>query len=223
MKTLIVNGSPNGKNGNTEAVINHFMAGSGQTYPVRYVAYEPAEKISEELAQAETILLFMPLYVHAMPGIVMRLFEQMQQAKRGQKIGFVIQQGFVETAQARFLKRYLEQFAQQMGFDDLGVVIMGDCAGMTLMPQMYKKIFAGLHQLGAGYGGHGTLDTKIAAQLGGMYEIPRYKANFFEFLHQSGINHIFWHRFWKENGVSKQQGLDRPFQRECGGNLSHKL
>lgn len=111
MRTLIINGSPRGKNGNTEVFIRQFLEGAGEEYPVRYVVKEDPLMLAEVIREYDTVLFFMPLYVHAMPGIVMKLFEQMKTCREGQRIGFVVQAGFIEGAQARFLVRYLKQFA----------------------------------------------------------------------------------------------------------------
>jgi len=217
MNTLIVNGSPRGQTGNSEIFIRRFISGAGQDYPVRYVVKEPAEDLALAIAQADTLLIFMPLYVHAMPGIVMKLFEQMTPAKTGQRIGFVVQAGFVEGAQARFLVRYLNAFAERMGYENLGVVTKGDAAGISFLPDyMNKKLFRHLQALGAYYAGYGQFHKETAALLAGMYEIPPRKAKVYEFLHRTGINHIFWHKFWRDNGVF-EQGLDRPFASVISG------
>ncbi len=211
MSTLIINGSPRGKSGNTEVFIRQFILGAGQEYPVRYAANEPENALLESAAQAETLLIFMPLYVHAMPGIVMKLFEQMKPAKTGQKIGFVVQAGYIEGAQARFLVRYLNAFADRLGYENLGVITKGDAAGVAMMPAFItKKLFQRLQALGAHYSQFGQFHKETAALLAGMYEIPHHKAKLYEFFNRTGINHLFWHKFWRDNGVF-EQGLNRPF------------
>jgi len=81
MNTLIINGSPTRQNGNTEVFIRQFLMGAGRDYPVRYAAKEPAEDLARAVTHAGTLLIFMPLYVHAMPGVVMKLFELMPPAR----------------------------------------------------------------------------------------------------------------------------------------------
>jgi len=211
MKTLIINGSPRGKSGNTEVFVRQFISGAGQDYPVRYAAQEPVKDLATAAAQADTLLIFMPLYVHAMPGIVMKLFEQMTPANSGQKIGFVVQAGFVEGAQVRFLVRYLNHFAERLGYENLGVITKGDAAGTSMVPAfMTKKLFNRLQALGAHYSQSGQFHKDTAALLADIYEIPARKAKLYEFFNRSGINHIAWHKFWRDNGVF-EKGLDRPF------------
>lgn len=209
MNTLIINGSPKGKGGNTEAFIRQFILGAGQDYPVLYAVKEPVKDLAANAAQADTLLIFMPLYVHAMPGIVMKLFEQMTPAKKGQKIGFVVQAGFTEGAQARFLVRYLNAFAERMGYENLGIVTKGDAAGTTMAPAfMTRKLFKRLQALGTHYAQSGQFHKETAVLLAGIYEISPRQAKVYELC--TGINHIIWHKFWRDNGVF-EQGLDRPF------------
>ena len=80
MKTLILNGSPHAKSGNTEIFIRNFAKGLESPYEVRYVLQEDAEQLAEYLLQFDTVIIAMPLYIHAMPGIVMRLIEHMKAA-----------------------------------------------------------------------------------------------------------------------------------------------
>ena len=217
MNTFILNGSPKGKGGNTEIFIRKFMEGAGQEYPVGYVVKEPAEDLAKSIALAETLLVFMPLYVHAMPGIVMKLFERMAPAKAGQRIGFVVQAGFVEGAQARFLVRYLNAFAERMGYCSLGIVTKGDAAGTFMMPEfLNRKLFKRLKALGAHYAKSGLFHEQTMTQLAGMYEIPPYKAKLYEFFNWTGIGHIIWRKFWRDNGVL-EKGLDRPFASSSSG------
>lgn len=214
MKTLIINGSPKGNRGNTELFIRQFMLGAGQEHEVRYAAKEPPQQLAEAIGQCEALLLFMPLYVHAMPGIVMKLFEAMKPANAGQKIGVVVQAGFIEGAQARFLLRYLNAFAKRMGFENLGIVTKGDAAGTMFMPDfMNKRLFKLLQKLGAFYAEQGRFDQKTAEKLAGDYEISARQAKTYELMNRIGVSHAFWHKSWKENGVM-EQGLDRPFASE---------
>ncbi|MCG2730260.1 MAG: NAD(P)H-dependent oxidoreductase [Acetobacterium sp.] len=77
MKTLLLNGSPRADHGNTQLFIDHFQSGLTQPLPVRYILRENPEKLALAMKDYNTILLVMPLYIHAMPGIVMKLFEEL--------------------------------------------------------------------------------------------------------------------------------------------------
>lgn len=78
MKTLIINGSPNGKKGNTEILCRRFIKGMQIQPEVRYVAGEDAQALATYMDGFDHWLFFFPLYVNAMPGIVKRLFEHME-------------------------------------------------------------------------------------------------------------------------------------------------
>lgn len=211
MSTLIINGSPRGKKGNTEVFIRKFLEGAGEEYPVRYAVKEDPVILAEGIRQYDTLLIFMPLYVHAMPGIVMKLFEKMSPCGEGKKIGFLVQAGFVEGAQARFLVRYLNHFAGLMGYESLGVVTNGDAAGTAMVPAfMNKKRFRCLKELGAGYAKRGQFDQNAAVSLAGIYELTPGKVKMLEFLNKTGVSHIFWKKFWRDSG-QQGHGMDRPF------------
>lgn len=211
MRTLIINGSPRGKNGNTEVFIRQFLEGAGEEYPVRYVVKEDPLMLAEVIRKYDTVLFFMPLYVHAMPGIVMKLFEQMKTCREGQRIGFVVQAGFIEGAQARFLVRYLKQFAGRLGYEYLGTVTRGDAAGTTMIPGILnRKLFALLRELGAEYAVDGRFNRDTAASLAGIHEISSQKARVLTFLNKIGADHTIWKKFWRDNGQSTH-GMDRPF------------
>lgn len=40
--------------------------------------------------------------------------------------------------------------------------------------------------------------------------ISQRQVKVYGFLNRIGVNHIFWHKFWRDNGVDGH-GLDRPF------------
>jgi len=211
MSTIIINGSPRGKAGNTEHFICHFLKGTGKSYEVRYVVNEDVCTLAAHIAQYDTILLFFPLYIHAMPGIVMKLFEKMAPAKSGQRIGFVVQAGFIEAAETRIIKQVLDVLSTRLKYENLGVVTKGDAAAIGAMPKfMNRKLFTRLQMLGTHYERYGEFKKELVELLAQPYEISPFKAKLYELANRSGINHIFWRRFWKQNGVLKQ-GLAQPF------------
>lgn len=211
MNTLIINGSPRAERGNTEVFIRQFVRGAGRDYPVQYAAKEPPEELAKLAAQADTLLVFLPLYVHSVPGILLKLFERMAPARSGQRIGFVVQAGFIEGAQVRFLVRYLNAFARRLGYEMLGVVTRGDAAGTAMVPAfMPRGLFRLLRTLGAHYARTGTFHDETARKLAGMYELTPGALRLLKIQEHIGLSKLFWHKFWKDNGVLRQ-GIDRPF------------
>ena len=72
METLIINGSPKSKNGNTEIFIKKFVKEMKAPYEICYAAKENPLQIAKYMKEFDKVIVFMPLYVHAMPGIVMK-------------------------------------------------------------------------------------------------------------------------------------------------------
>lgn len=194
-KTLIMNGSPKGKNGNTEIFIRKFIEGAEEFYDVRYAAKERPEQLVKDFGTYDTLLFFMPLYVHAMPGIVMEIIEQMKPAERKeQKIGFVVQSGFVEAAQSDYAKAYFELLAKRLGYHYLGTVVRGGAAGVCMMPEKANaQLFEVLHSLGSGFQSAGTFDGNTVKTLGTPYRLPERQSRKYELLYRLKLGNLVWY------------------------------
>ena len=161
MKTLILNGSPNGSKGNTDIFCRRFIKGMQTQLEIRYVVDENPKALADYMNGFDCWLFFMPLYVNAMPGIVKRLFEHMQ-PNEAKSIGYFIQSGFEEAFQSDWLCEILKNFNRRMGYKDLGIVVAGGMAGIRYMPDaMNKKLFAQLEQAGMLYEQAGVFDENI--------------------------------------------------------------
>lgn len=211
MSTLIINGSPKGNRGNTEIFIREFMVGCPEPCQVRYAVQENPGELAAYLAEFDSVLFFMPMYVHAMSGIVMKLIEHMTPARPDQTIGFFMQYGFAEGAQAQYIKRYFELLARRLGYDYLGTVTNGNSAGVGMMPEsMNKKLFRQLRELGRHYNETGRLSPEIAKQMEQPYHLSKAAAVGTEFMNRIGINKIFWHKMLRDNNAFDKR-LDKPF------------
>lgn len=193
-KTLILNGSPHGKKGNTEIFIRKFLEGAKEPCPVRYVVQEDPAELAGDFANYDVILFFMPLYVHAMPGIVMEVIEQMQPAQRaGQSIGFVVQSGFLEAAQSDYLKAYFAMLAKRLGYVDLGCAVRGGAAGVCMQPEKASEaLFAVIRKLGEGYRETGAFDGEAVSALGTPYRLTQKESRLLERLHRLKIGDLMW-------------------------------
>ncbi len=124
----------------------------------------------------------------------------------------MVQQGFAEAAQSQFLVRYLNAFAKRLGYKNLGVVVKGDAAATSMMPAFItRKLFKRLAALGRHYAQSGQWDKSIAAQLARPYHLSAQAAKGNERLNRLGIGHIAWHKFWRNNHLSVEQGRGRPY------------
>ena len=217
MKMILLNGSPHAEKGNSAIFAEHFLRGMKRPGPVRCIAREDPAALAAELEDYDSILIVMPLYVHAMPGIVMKLFEHLKPARHsGCSMGFLVQSGFLEAAQSRFLEQYLAAFTNRMGYQYLGCAIRGGAAGTYLMPEKANKaLFGLLRSLGAYYEENGTLDESIIKRLGTPYTLTRVRGKWMELLHRLKIGDAFWYLMLQKNKAFRKR-KDRPFAEKTG-------
>src|ERR1035437_1538446 len=115
MRLVIFDGSPRYKKSNSAILTEHFLKGynrvNDNTVPVYYLANKSQREASGQIfTQADTVLVFFPLYTDCMPGIVKEFIEIITQQSLSGKckiIGFVVQSGFPESIHSSFLEKYL--------------------------------------------------------------------------------------------------------------------
>lgn len=111
-KWVIYNGSPRGKNSNSKLIIDRIIMGMNsqgvENIEVRYLKNVKEHKVwVEDFASVENNLFVFPLYVHAMPGSVMKFFEQLKPINnKDVHMAFLVQSGFPETSQSYYLRPY---------------------------------------------------------------------------------------------------------------------
>lgn len=213
MRTIIINGSPKAKHGNTEVFINSFIKGMKEPCEVAYAAKTDCHQLAAYLKQFDTIIFVMPLYIHAMPGIVMKLIECMESsAERGKTMGFLVQSGFMEAAQSQYLERYLAEISRKLNYTYLGTVIRGGSAGIYMMPEsMNKNLFKQLNQLGAYFESNGTFEPNLVKELASIQVLSKGKCFLFEALGKIGLSDtIFWNSMLKSNKALARR-YDKPF------------
>lgn len=213
MKTLIINGSPKAQNGNSEVFIKQFIKGMGVPCEVSYAAKEDRRQIAEHMKQFDTVIVVMPLYIHAMPGIVMKLIECMEPARAdGKSMGFIVQSGFIESAQSKYLERYLSALTKQLNYTYLGTVIKGGSAGTAMMPEkMNKKLFEHLYLLGEYYGRNSTFDVEVINELAKLNRLSKGRSMLLQLLSRVGLgDSLFWNIQLKKNNALHKK-FDQPF------------
>lgn len=212
MKTLILNGSPRADCGNTQLFIDHFQSGLTTPLPVRYLLRENPVTLALAMNKYDTILLVMPLYIHAMPGLVMKLFEKLKpQASHHQKIGFIVQAGFIESSTARYLEKYLSSLANRLNYSYLGTVIKGDAAACSILPHFFfDKLFKQLKALGIAYEKTGSFDPFLVKKLGKPVHLSKFQVWLLESRLIKQIDQIGWNWILKRNGCFENR-FDRPF------------
>jgi multimeric flavodoxin WrbA len=212
MKTIILNGSPkvNPKNSNSRILAEQFVSNMKNPCEIKSIATSDSKELANYMRDFDSVIIIMPLYIHAMPGIVMKLFEAMEPEAEGKSIGFIIQAGFMETSQERFIVRYLESFAKKLNYSYMGTVCKGEAAAIYMMPQMFKKVLKMVSDLGTAYEETHAFDKELVKKLGKPYEITQPLLGILRVVTRSGINDIFWHREMRKHKAYEKR-LDRPF------------
>lgn len=216
MRTLIINGSPKAKNGNTEIFIKKFIKEMKSPYEILYAAKEDCLQIGKCMKEFDTVLVFMPLYIHAMPGIMMKIIEFMEPSlDSAKKLGFIVQSGFIESAQAKYLERYLSALTKNLNYTYLGTVMRGGSAGTYVMPeQMNKRLFKQLGALGEYFDEHGSFDMETMNEMAKPNTLSKGKSKQLQFLNGFGLgDSMFWNMMLKQNNA-KDKKFDKPFVSE---------
>ena len=158
------------------------------------------------------MLIAMPLYVHAMPGQVKALFEELEHTshREGRRVGFVVQQGFASKHHSRWLEQVLAVVPERLGADYLGTAVRAGVEGIQFMPDsMTAKLYAEFDALGRQLGAEARLSDDVLSRLGSNEHLSRgYKAMFRTF-RLVGVTDMHWNRLLKGNGAYRRR-RDQP-------------
>lgn len=213
MNTIILNGSPKGnsKNCNSRIFAEEFVRGMKIPCETKCIANTDPKELAGYVEGFNTIIIILPLYIHAMPGIVMKFIEMLEPATTKDKfIGFIVQAGFMETSQERFVEAYFVDLAKQLNRNYLGTVSKGEAAGTYMYPKMFKKVFMLLNDLGSAYEETHAFDKEIVKKLGKPYELSKVMLRMLNIVNKLGLSNVGWHRELKKNNAFDKR-LDRPF------------
>jgi multimeric flavodoxin WrbA len=210
MKTLIINGSPNGKKGNTEILSREFIKGMKIQPEIRYAVEENASALAAYMQGYDNWLFFFPLYVNAMPGIVKRLFEELPSTPE-KGAGYFVQSGFEEAMQSDYLVTILNNFNIRMGYRDLGIVVSGGMAGVRYMPaKMNRKTFEHMQRAGTLYELAGIFADESKKHFGQLYRYSERQAKRYQQMRKLGLTDIMWNHMLRKN-KAYQKRFDKPF------------
>lgn len=213
MKTIILNGSPKGnsKNSNSRIFAEEFVKNMENPCEIKCIANNNPKELARYVVGFDTIIVILPLYIHAMPGVVMKFIEELEPAtSEGKYIGFIVQAGFIETAQHKFLERYFEDLARQLNYRYLGTVSKGEAAAIYMYPKMFKKVLKLLNDLGKAYEETHAFDKEIVKRLGKPYELSRFLLTVLRLVDKVGLSNVGWHKMLRKNNALDKR-LDRPF------------
>lgn len=213
MNTIILNGSPKGNSRNSNSFIfaQEFVKNMKNPCEIRSIAKSDPIELSEYIKEYDSIIMILPLYIHAMPGIVMKFIEKLEPSTiEGKSIGFIIQAGFIETSQERFVERYFKELANQLNYNYLGTVSKGEAAGIYMYPKLFRKVLRLVNDLGVAYEETHSFNKDIVEKLAKPYELSKFQVNLLKLVNKIGLGNIGWHKMLKKNKAFDKR-LDRPF------------
>lgn len=216
MKTIILNGSPKGNSNQCNSLYYAKAFNSQMKNPceIKHIAKEDPEELAAYIQSFDSIIMIFPLYIHGMPGIVMKFIEKMSSVNNDDKyLGFIVQAGFIETAQHNYLNAYLRSLTENLNYNFLGILSKGESAGVYMVPKMYKKVLKRVGDFGRIYEIEKSFDKTIIQELGEPYEISSFKLKLLKFMSKIGIDNIMWHRMLKKNHAFEKR-LDQPFKKQ---------
>lgn len=213
MKTLFINGSPQGGKGNSALFIREITAEMKHPYDVAILAGEHTSRLAKQITEYDAAVIVMPLYIHAMPAKVKELFEQMAEHDySGKRLGFIVQFGFEESATADYLIHYLEVFTKRLGCEYIGTILKPGAAGTSILPECFsKKLFKRLRLLGREYDRSHSFSDETIKAMGAPYELSEKQVRLYSSPLATRVNKIAWHSILKKNGAFDKK-LDTPYK-----------
>ncbi|KAB3525896.1 flavodoxin family protein [Alkaliphilus serpentinus] len=139
-KLVIYNGSPRRNSSNSALILKKVVEALGDRVEIRDLKeIDQWQEWADAFLIDKHVMLFMPLYVHAMPSHVMGFMEKLQASKGS--ISFFVQSGFPESSQSHFLEAYLQQLALRLERTYVGTAIKGGTEGLQMRPPKSQEKF----------------------------------------------------------------------------------
>jgi hypothetical protein len=216
MKLLIVNGSPRGKKGNTETLLNHFIDGfqikKNTIHELYYLNKDDYQSIIQAINGADIFILALPLYVSSMPGMVKEFIEHLSPLSNkdfNPTLGFIVQSGFPEAIQSRCLEKYFEKLSARLRCNYLGTIIKGHC-GTILASGGRDHLLSSFYRLGKILRESGRFDGGIIRELAQPEQFSMLSQMKYKLQLRLGFLDGYYNNKLKENDVFEKR-LDMPY------------
>lgn len=217
MKLVIINGSPRGKESNSEVIINWIMPQLDENILVE--KYYSSKTITHKAAvdaieDNTTMLVVFPLYADAMPWVTKLFFEELDSIaykKNNIKIYFIVHSGFEGAKHCRVVEQYLAYFAEHLGFKYMGTAIKPGSEGFRLIPEEYiKEIKNDFVELSSDITKGVSFNNIILKKLAGFEVLSE---EYIERINQSNGETKYIFDILKQNNVY-DKSFDKPYQRK---------
>jgi len=203
MQYLLFNGSPRGKTGNSEIILNNLIEGlshsSGASIEViRLSRPSSREEAVQKIISADCVILVFPLYTDAMPGIVMDFIEKLEPYKSSLhelNLGFIVHSGFPEGKQSRAVERYLVRLTTLLGAKYAGTVVAAGSMGLSTKQQK------AIRDLGSSLPETMVFDPNLISRASQFEELSKAMILIIKLLNKTGFMNLYWDKSLKKNGA----------------------
>ena len=206
--TVLLNCSLRGKNANTKMILDRFESYiDGTKQSIDLVSYlNKQDELVDILANAEKLVLGMPLYVDGIPSAVLRLMEKLETRGRcaDKRVYVIANMGFYESRQISNLMGMMKKWCDNCGYVYGGglAVGAGEMLGKMVISASFEKgpaknVAIGMQKLSKAVNSSGT-EKDIYADVSGF---PRK-------LYMMSAN-MSWLAYLRKNGLKKKDLLRR--------------
>jgi len=214
MQYLLFNGSPRGKTGNSEIILNNLIEGLSEspdvsTEVIRLNRPSAREEAAQKIVTADCAILVFPLYTDAMPGIVMDFIEKLEPYKSSLhklNLGFIVHSGFPEGKQSRAVEKYLVRLTTLLGAKYAGTVIAAGSMGLSTKQQ---KV---IRELGRRLPETLVFDTDLIPRASQFEELSKAMIPIMKFLSKAGLLNSYWNKILKKNGAFADR-FSKPYSK----------
>ena len=131
MKLTVFIASPRGVHSRSTTYVNYFLRGymthKGNSFDIFYIKnLHISESLIQSFKTAERVLLAFPLYWDCMPSNVKAFIESLEplcEEENNPEVAFLVNSGFPEALQSRYLERYLKKLAFRLQCKLIGTII----------------------------------------------------------------------------------------------------
>ncbi len=220
---LLLNGSPRGPRSNSMKMLTRIAsgwtaAGGGGIETLHLAHKADLERAVAAYAEADVVMLGMPLYTDAMPAIVKSWIERLEPrvgVSGNPPIGFLVQSGFMEALHSRPLERYLAKLAKRLGGGYAGTIVRGEGEALQVMPdEASAKLWTQLELLGGQLAGAGVFETDTLKRVAGLERMSPAVAAVASLAVKLPIAQMYWNGSLKKNGAWDRR-FAAPYAEEC--------
>jgi hypothetical protein len=211
---LLLNSSPRGERSNSMKMLARVAegwerGGGGRPEALHLARKADFDRAVAAFAEAEVVLLGLPLYTDSMPALVKAYIEALaprvavaQSGGVNPTLAFLVQSGFPEALHSRPLERYLEKLARRLGSPYAGTIVRGGGESLQMMPEeANKKLWSRLRVLGEQLARDGRFGEVELKAVTGIERFSALTAALLALAVKLPIVQFYWNSQLKKNGA----------------------